>query len=81
MSQVVALKGAVDSSTFYVVPGVALVMPSQQQARDPKGAPTGPPQTIIGESVVQFFGNPMALRIKGSPLDVAKNIAGLPELV
>ena len=76
MADVIVLRGAVDGSKLYVVPGIALVTPCQEQARGPDGAPTGPPQTIIGEAVVQFFGQPAALRVKGAPGDIAVLISG-----
>ena len=81
MSAIVTLKGAVDGATIHIVPGVALVTPAAEQQRNAQGAPTGPPQTIIGESIVQFFGSPGGLRIKGAPLDVANQIAGKPALI
>ena len=81
MSDIVTLKGAVDGATIHIIPGVALVTPAAEQGRDAQGKPTGPPQVIIGESVVQFFGSPGGLRIKGAPLDVANEIAGKPRLV
>ena len=76
MADVIVLRGAVDGSKLYVVPGVALVTPFQDQARDAKGAPMGPPQTILGEAVVQFFGQSVALRVQGSPGDIAVLISG-----
>ncbi len=81
MGEVITLKGAVDGAQLYVIPQVALVTPFQESARNTKGAPTGPPQTIIGEAVVQFFGSGLALRVQGSPLDVANSIAGKRELL
>jgi len=33
-------------------------------------------QTIIGEALIQFFGQAGALRVKGAPLDIANQIAG-----
>ncbi len=65
MADVIVLRGAVDSSQLYVVPGIALVTPYQEQG-----------QTIIGEALVHFFGQAGALRVKGAPLDIANQIAG-----
>ena len=76
MKDVIVLRGAVDGSQIYVVPRVALVTPYQEQERSTNGTPIGPPQTIIGEAVVQFFGQPVALRVKGSPGDIAVLISG-----
>ena len=76
MTDVITLRGAVDGTQLYVVPGVAFVTPYQERAVDSRGVPVGPPQTVIGEAVVQFFGQPAALRVKGAPLDIANQIAG-----
>ena len=83
MANVIVLRGAVDGSQLYVVPGIALVTPYQERARKPplQGRPgdsvaTGPLQTVIGEALVQFFGQAGALRVKGAPLDIANQIAG-----
>ncbi|KKK52431.1 hypothetical protein LCGC14_3104970 [marine sediment metagenome] len=65
MADVVVLRGAVDGSQLYVVPGIALVTPYQEQG-----------QTVIGEALVQFFGQAGALCVMGAPLDIANQIAG-----
>jgi hypothetical protein len=75
---VVKLTGAVDGSTIYVVPGVAIVTNFRDVAMDPKtGQPVGPGQVIMGEAVVMFFvAGVQPLRVKGAPGDVAKELAG-----